>query len=216
MKKDSQYFTISPPNLGWIEYKLDTQEMDYIWKCIDNKKHKISTGGTYDLMDRGKWFWSNTLGPMILEYEKVFGSKYSQQVPTTCRHPLTLERWWVNYQKQNQFNPDHDHSGLYSFVIWMKIPYNSKEQDAKYKFSDITTAISPDRNLAGAMGSFQFKYVDILGHHHLYTYALDASKEGTMLLFPAKMRHQVYPFYNCDEDRISVSGNIVLDSAKTI
>ena len=47
-----------------------------------------------------------------------------------------------------------------------------------------------------------------------YTYAMNSDMEGTMLLFPAKLTHQVYPFYNCDEDRISISGNITLNTSK--
>jgi hypothetical protein len=33
-----------------------------------------------------------------------------------------------------------------------------------------------------------------------------------MLFFPATLRHVVYPFFNCDGERISVSGNIILDT----
>ena len=32
--------------------------------------------------------------------------------------------------------------------------------------------------------------------------------EGCMLFFPSALNHMVYPFYNCSEDRVSVSGNI--------
>tara|TARA_B100000519_G_scaffold120473_1_gene103987 strand:- start:501 stop:641 length:141 start_codon:yes stop_codon:yes gene_type:complete len=32
--------------------------------------------------------------------------------------------------------------------------------------------------------------------------------EGTMLFFPARLKHTVYPFYNCKEERVSISGNI--------
>ena len=32
-----------------------------------------------------------------------------------------------------------------------------------------------------------------------------------MLFFPAKLMHTVYPFYNCDKERISISGNINFD-----
>ena len=32
--------------------------------------------------------------------------------------------------------------------------------------------------------------------------------EGTMIFFPAKLKHTVYPFYDCKEERISISGNI--------
>ena len=27
-----------PPNLGWLEYKLDKKELDYVWKCIENQQ----------------------------------------------------------------------------------------------------------------------------------------------------------------------------------
>jgi len=28
------------------------------------------------------------------------------------------------------------------------------------------------------------------------------------MIFPAALNHQVYPFYECDEKRVSISGNI--------
>ena len=34
--------------------------------------------------------------------------------------------------------------------------------------------------------------------------------EGTILFFPSELKHTVYPFYNCEEDRISISGNIAI------
>jgi hypothetical protein len=50
-----------------------------------------------------------------------------------------------------------------------------------------------------------------MGNIRPYAYRLDSSSEGTMLFFPAEMMHQVYPFYNCEEERITISGNIVYD-----
>ncbi len=35
-----------------------------------------------------------------------------------------------------------------------------------------------------------------------------------MLFFPAALRHTVYPFFNCDEPRVSVSGNVWFKSKK--
>ena len=32
--------------------------------------------------------------------------------------------------------------------------------------------------------------------------------ENKMLIFPANFKHEVYPFYTSDEERITVSGNI--------
>ena len=42
-------------------------------------------------------------------------------------------------------------------------------------------------------------------------YKLDKASEGKMLFFPAKMMHEVHPFYNCNKERISISGNICFD-----
>ena len=28
---------VIPPNLGWIQSKLDEEEIDYLWQCIDKK-----------------------------------------------------------------------------------------------------------------------------------------------------------------------------------
>ena len=61
----------SPPNSGWIEYKLNSQQMDYVWKCIENKKRSIkhmlagNISGSYELMDRGDWFYTTVLLPLI-------------------------------------------------------------------------------------------------------------------------------------------------------
>ena len=52
--------------------------------------------------------------------------------------------------------------------------------------------------------------MDILGQMSNYTYEMNPEMEGTIVFFPAKLKHVVYPFYNCDEDRISISGNIQL------
>ena len=216
MKKDSKYRAIIPPNLGWLECKLSDKEMDYLWRCIGNKKQYEAKGGTYDLKDISDWFWTNTLFPSVCEYEDQFGPRIANEVATRCRHPLMLGRWWVNYQKQNQFIPDHDHSGLYSFVIWMKIPYDSKKVGLMHRFSDIATAISPVVNPVAHCGNFQFKYTNTLGDSIPFAYDLNESYEGTMLFFPAKLRHQVYPFYSCDEDRISISGNIVINTSRVV
>ena len=52
----------------------------------------------------------------------------------------------------------------------------------------------------------------MLGSIRPYTYEMSPKVEGTMLFFPSSLKHQVYPFYNCDEDRISISGNVALDT----
>ena len=43
-------------------------------------------------------------------------------------------------------------------------------------------------------GDFEFEYLDSLGDIRNIAYKLSKDYEGTMLFFPAKLRHCVYPF----------------------
>ncbi len=209
-KSKENIVSISPKNHGWYEVKLNQQELDYVWKCVnDNKKGKEDNAkgglaGNIDsswwLKDRGNWFFKNTLEPLAEKYREEFAD-LERFLPTNQPHPLEMIRWWVNYQKQGEFQPSHQHFGLWSFVIWLKIPYDHTQQNKKLIASDAGGGCQ-------RIGTFEFSYVTSLGQSQNYEYKLNPSFEGTMLFFPAGLVHTVYPFYDCDEDRISVSGNI--------
>ena len=114
---------------------------------------------------------------------------------------MALDTFWVNYQYQTEFNPYHDHDSVYSFAIWMKIPYSWEEQKKSPKFSDM-------RDINRKVGNFEFEYMDTLGVIRQYAYQLSPKDEGTMLFFPARLRHCVYPFFETEEPRISIAGNL--------
>tara|TARA_Y100000361_G_scaffold6859_1_gene5827 strand:+ start:766 stop:1416 length:651 start_codon:yes stop_codon:yes gene_type:complete len=210
-KEQEQIKFIHPPNIGWIEKKLSDKEMDYLWKCIDNRKEsrkRTLAGQIHEsngLIDRSDWFWNKTLLPLVKEYNAQF-ENIGNAIPVNQNHPYYLNAFWVNYQKEGEFNPLHDHNGVYSFVIWMKIPTKHFEQNKN--------PISLTSN-THAISSFQFTYINILGQHSQYFYEMNPDMEGTIVFFPAKLTHCVYPFFNCKEDRISISGNIMLNTAKT-
>ncbi len=199
--------SVRPSNLGWLEYRLSNTEMNYLWKCIENKKqdYKDKLAGnissSYALIDEEGWFSRNTLLSAIEIYSKEFYNLASD-VPTSQSHPLYLNAFWVNYQKQTEFNPLHDHNGIYSFVIWMKIPTEYSEQKK----------IPIARSMGSSISNFSFEFVNILGKSEQYSYEMGSDREGVMLFFPSQLRHQVYPFYNCDETRISISGNVSLNT----
>ena len=203
---------IKPDNFGWIESTLDSKQMDFLWKCIDNKKGDYRSklagniGGSYVIEDKDGWFSRNVLNILVQEYVKNFGN-IAEDIPTTQAHPFILKGLWVNFQKQTEFNPYHDHTGVYSFVIWMKIPFDYKDQ------VDLPNAKGCNAPLNS---TFQFYYTDIFGKFRKHTYRLSRKDEGRIVFFPSSLSHQVYPFYNCDEDRISISGNILMDSSKII
>ncbi len=204
---------IKPNPIGWLDYKLSEKQMDYIWRCIGNKKQINVVGDSYELMDRGDWFFTNCLTPVIKDYASEF-TNLGSAVPISSLHPYKLSSWWVSYQKKNEFFSNHHHPGVYSFVIWLKIPYSYKDQNIISKLSDKLSNASPN-NTDTRSGCFQFSYKNILGESNTWEYKLDKTWEGHMLLFPAKLDHQAYPFYNSDEDRIAVAGNIILDTSKS-
>lgn len=98
---------------------------------------------------------------------------------------------WVNIQKNTDFFPNHKHEGLLSYVLWIRVP----QETTVNEFA----------------GKFEITYSDILGNSRPSDYKIDQSFEGKLLVFPAMLRHCVYPFYNSSTNRISLSGNILLE-----
>ena len=115
--------------------------------------------------------------------------------------PLYLDTTWVNFQKKLEFNPSHNHEGILSFVIFLKIPYNeTTEKDfAPGKLSN-----------SHCPGQFEFQYTDALGQICHYRVSCGNDLQNTILIFPSKLMHCVYPFYSSDDYRITVSGNFKL------
>ena len=60
-----------------------------------------------------------------------------------------------------------------------------------------------------AASDFQFTYSNILGNVVEFPIYMEPEMEGVMMLFPSNLHHQVYPFYNTEEPRISISGNLL-------
>lgn len=106
--------------------------------------------------------------------------------------------FWVNYQKKNMYNPPHLHSGLFSFVMWVKVPYDIEEEK---KIFEKAKEFSQ-------MCSFSF----LIPTDNIAFYPIDVSKkyEWEVILFPSYRYHMVTPFYTSDEYRISVAGNLTL------
>jgi len=112
---------------------------------------------------------------------------------------LWIERNWINYQRPTEFLPLHLHTGLLSYVVWTYIPFNLDDN----KLGANAFSASKDR-----VGKFEFVYNNSLGNIRTLDLPVDKSWEGRIAIFPAEMYHQVYPFYNVDDFRITVSGNI--------
>lgn len=118
---------------------------------------------------------------------------------TNIKLKLEFERIWINAHRAGEFIPLHQHSGLYSFVLWVRVPYYAKDQQVNCP----NPMAIKDRT-----SSFEFVCIDHLGNIVNESLPVDKTWEGVMCVFPAKLHHQVYPFYNSDDIRISIAGNI--------
>lgn len=111
-----------------------------------------------------------------------------------------IEDVWFNLQKEGEYNPNHHHSGDLSFVIWIQIPYFVQEQLSKDKWW-INEETSPKT-------AFEFLYSTMCLGIHYHRIWVDHADVGSIIMFPSKLQHCVYPFSDCDGTRISMSGNI--------
>jgi hypothetical protein len=134
--------------------------------------------------------------PVIAEYDAKYGNAHmkTQRMFKTRLEPPELSTVWVNHQKKYEFNPLHDHSGVYSFVIWYDIPYTAEEEAAASPYT-----FNSEFNASGA-----FK---ILYEGNRYPLCNSKDWNGTMAFFPADTLHCVYPFYSTDKERITIAGN---------
>lgn len=199
------------PNHGWIITKLDQEHIDFLWKAVENKKDSVkwdligNISGSYAIEDKDHYFFNEVLSQHIEAYKKLYQSEPIRQYAYSKNNDakLQLGNFWVNYQNKHEFNPYHHHGGVYSFVVWMKIPTHWEDQN---KLEFLNGVKEEDKKA----GNFEFEYLDILGNIRNFGYRMEPDSEGTMLFFPASLRHTVYPFYDCDEQRITISGNLVI------
>lgn len=141
---------------------------------------------------------NNIITKRVTEYDKKYDFVASNWILSKDL-PLMVIDPWVNFMRKHEFNPPHNHTGLLSFVIWLKIPYTIENER---KFSPGANSLQP------MAGTFSFHYTNIIGNLNSWIIPADNTYENTMLLFPSQLSHSVSPFYTSDEYRISIAGNL--------
>lgn len=199
------------PNLGYIMMKFEDHELaelkSDVQALIDQNfessyEYNNHLAGNlhreygYDNLE----LIHRLISPSIDLYNKEYPTFLMQQDYFSSEHlpKIELANCWINFQTKHEFNPFHTHTGVYSFVIWIDIPYNIKHEDA---VASVKKSNSP------SAGRFQFFYTNSLGIIRSNNITTDVHMINHAILFPAKMPHAVYPFYTSNEYRISVSGN---------
>lgn len=145
--------------------------------------------------------------PFITKYEERYEYLKNYFYVLNEDKLIILNEPWVNFQKKTEFNPVHYHNGLFSFVLWLDIPYCIQDE---------YNCLSSKNSRSPQAGNFQFLYTDIMGRIAAHNIPADKTFNNKMLLFPASLSHAVNPFYTSDKFRVSVSGNFIFDVTKDI
>jgi len=198
------------PNIGVVEAQLPDDVVKNIWKVIKKARKKpedmkgelagnisssIKLDGDAPLL---KEFVGELLPKFIDSHINSYGAPWRATMKEG--EGFNLESLWVNFQKKHEFNPPHDHSGVFSFVIWMQIPTSYAEQKK--------LPICAESNADNHISNFAFSYTNTMGRVSTFAYNMEKQAEGYMVMFPSQMLHQVFPFYENDGERISISGNV--------
>jgi|TARA_R100001015_G_C4633584_1_gene198749 hypothetical protein len=194
-------------NLGYVMDDVPEELLIKLKKIVNEKnldKHNKDLAGNIEkeyLIPKALGYFEQYIMSLCKAYDEEFNYINSIDVNKN-RHPFFLDQMWVNFQKKHEFNPIHTHTGVFSFVIWLQVPY-TKEQEQEN---------SPGKHgNTNVPGCFSFHYTNALGEINNEIIHADKSYEGKICLFPSKLRHSVSPFFSSDDYRISVSGNIMIE-----
>ena len=199
MKEKEEQITVHTYNWGPCLIRLTAKE-EFLQLLtneakkskIDYKKHLagiIETEMGYTQESR------NRVVPEMSKYLGVYDQMFQRYAnkPYEKKPKYFMSALWIHYQKQNEFNPPHDHDGALSFVVYLDVPEKLKKENEKY----VGKSCGP--------GGIQFLYGD--GNRQCISFMSHFPKRGDMFIFPAWLKHWVAPFKTkCT--RISVSGNI--------
>lgn len=199
-------------NPGILKWKLNQDHMNLLWSYIkkpttngawvfdnNNKVIERTPYQEWALDDINKVFQTEILSPAIKHYVDIWG------YPMTVRnshHPVPImNRIWCRISGKGEYQPLHSHQSIWTFIIWMNIPFEHEEEE-----SGDAIELYPQA------GNVAINYIDSIGRLQEQPFRLGKKDEGTILLFPGDLKHVVYPHYTTDEYRISIAGDIVIDS----
>tara|TARA_Y100000114_G_C11584868_1_gene242872 strand:- start:3 stop:593 length:591 start_codon:yes stop_codon:yes gene_type:complete len=175
---------------------------------IVNQKHTIKANfdlagnikNEFMIPDAKPIVWP-LLDALIKQWKEKYPHEFARLGSMSNQEEFKLELFntWVNFQKKHEFNPIHTHDGVFSFVIWHKVPFHQKDEYARFPHM---------KKAQIKAGHFAFIVTSQMGKIVQHDMCVDNTWEGKMALFPADLNHIVYPFYTSEDYRISISGNV--------
>jgi hypothetical protein len=116
-----------------VTNEINTELLEYKSKDLLHQFHRRLSGYDYDykINDDLKKDISSEMLIHIGEHEDRFRyfHRMFNYVTDSKDISLELERMWINVQRKGEFLPLHQHSGVYSFVIWIQAPFKIADEE---------------------------------------------------------------------------------------
>ena len=136
--------------------------------------------------------------PATQSYFETYGTPF--KLKSTHYHLPTFSRFWCRVSQDGDYQSIHDHQGIFTFVVWLKIPFEGEDE------RQVQAGFRPEAS------DFVLCYPDTCGQYQKRNWVLGKGAEGKMLFFPSDINHIVYPHYTTTEYRVALAGDIVFDS----
>ena len=207
-KKNNKVYPNFVDQLLYVETKISSSDLkklkDKAKICLENQDNFSKANKTLAGNMEKEFDLDESFEKILFPYTSLLADEYDN-LNNKILDKQNQSNWvstgsWINFQKKHEFNPIHDHTGTYSFVLWIQIPYNLEEE---LKLDNCKNSNEPLNSL------FCFTYLNQYGQIVENELPIDKTWEGTMILFSSKLRHQVFPFFTSDDYRISISGNLI-------
>jgi len=142
--------------------------------------------------------------PHIQEYFKICQIQERQQLPQLEKeknNPLPDyskikfhlgNGTWFNFMRANEFNPLHCHSGVINGIVMVQIPEEISSEVRTVPMASNARCPGQLEWVHGSWGAGAYRKYPVTGE---------------LYMFPAQLRHQVYPFTS-DVERITMSWNV--------
>ena len=130
---------------------------------------------------------SNHLQEILKPALKEYVGRYCEGTYLSLDHFMIAdyEKCWINFQKKHEYNPVHHHSGLFSFVIWLQIPYTFSDE-CKHETSIKKHSVRENTN-----GDFHFILTNAKKTIKSIDLKVDRAWENRGVLFSSTLSHVV-------------------------
>ncbi len=139
------------------------------------------------------------LFPFLAPYVESYLKAYVNYSGQSLGNQIELITSWVNYMTKFESNPIHTHDDDLSFVLFLKVPKNLKEEYNKHIGNTKPGCINFLYNL--------HESEETITRHSFFP------EVGELYIFPASLHHFVTHFQS-EGERVSVSGNFKITNAK--